>query len=62
MFFANRLSPITTSGRAATPPTRSPLSTISAPFVSEEEQELESIDVGDINKDLQDIQIDVNQL
>lgn len=62
MFFANRFSPVTTSGRAVKPPIRSPLSITSEPAVSEEEQELNSIDLGDIDKDLQDIQADVDQL
>jgi|SRR3989344_4806030 len=62
IFFAKQTSPVTTSGRAVSPPTHSPISIITKPAGSEEEQELNAIDLGDIDKDLQDIQTDVDQL
>lgn len=54
MFFANRQ---TTPEKASVTPFVSPTA-----MAGEEERELQGIDVGDINKDFQDIQSDVNEL
>ena len=57
LFVANRQSSISAPAKTVSRPTASP-----TPEVSEDELELNSLDVSDIDKDLQDIQAEVNQL
>ena len=57
IFLAYPKAPSSNRGETVNPPILSPTES-----VSQEEQDLQKIDLGDIDKDLQDIQADVEQL